>query len=52
MPYYKGLGWEESDFTVSENYYKHCISLPIYPDLTEKDQAFVICKVLEFFSYD
>ena len=52
MPYYKNKGWKEGDFLVSENYYKHCISLPIYPDLTEKDQAFVICKVLEFFSYD
>ena len=52
MPYYKNKGWKNGDFPISENYYKHCISLPIFPDLTEKDQAFVINKVLEFISND
>ena len=49
MPYYKELGWEEGDFTVSENYYKQCISLPIFPNLTQKEQNFVINKINEFY---
>jgi UDP-4-amino-4,6-dideoxy-N-acetyl-beta-L-altrosamine transaminase len=52
MPYYKNKGWKDGDFPISENYYKHCISLPIFPDLTKKDQIFVINKVLEFISND
>ena len=52
MPFYKNKGWKEGDFPVSENYYKHCISLPIFPDLNEKDQIFVISKVLKFISND
>ena len=50
MPYYKNQGWKEGDFPNSENYYKDCLSLPIFPDLTEKDQVFVISKVLEFYN--
>ena len=34
---------------VSENYYKQCISLPIYPNLTQKEQNFVINKINEFY---
>jgi UDP-4-amino-4,6-dideoxy-N-acetyl-beta-L-altrosamine transaminase len=48
MPYYKQFGWQEGDFPNAENYYKHCISLPMYPTLTEEEQNFVIEKVLEF----
>ena len=33
----------------AENYYKHCISLPMYPTLTEEEQGFVIEKVLNFY---
>ena len=32
----------------AENYYSKCISLPMYPTLSEKEQEFVINKVLEF----
>jgi UDP-4-amino-4,6-dideoxy-N-acetyl-beta-L-altrosamine transaminase len=48
MPYYKQFGWKEGDFKNAEDYYKHCISLPMYPTLTEEEQNFVIQKVLEF----
>jgi dTDP-4-amino-4,6-dideoxygalactose transaminase len=42
MPYYKELGWNEGDNPNAENYYKHCISLPMYPTLTDDEQDFVI----------
>ena len=48
MPYYKEFGWTEGDFPQAENYYKHCISLPMFPTLTEVEQNFVIDKIVEF----
>lgn len=49
MPYYKQLGWKENDMPFAEKYYKDCISLPMYPTLTEKDQQFVIDKILAYY---
>lgn len=48
MPYYKQFGWKEGDFPNAEHYYKGCLSLPMYPTLTEEEQDFVIKKTLEF----
>jgi UDP-4-amino-4,6-dideoxy-N-acetyl-beta-L-altrosamine transaminase len=48
QPYYKTKGWKKGDFPVAENYYEKCISLPIYPGLTNEQQEYVIKKVLEF----
>lgn len=50
MPYYKALGCKEGDMPHAENYYKHCISLPMYPTLTEEEQQFVIKSVIEFYA--
>ena len=49
MPYYREFGYKEGDFPNSEKYYKHCISLPMYPTLTEEEQEYVINKVKEFY---
>tara|TARA_B100000809_G_scaffold5691_1_gene5806 strand:+ start:267 stop:1412 length:1146 start_codon:yes stop_codon:yes gene_type:complete len=48
LPYYKNIGYEGSDLINAENYYINCISLPMYPSLTEDEQNFVIQKVLAF----
>jgi len=48
MPYYRQFGWKEGDFPNAENYYKNCISLPMYPTLTLEEQDFVIEKVISF----
>jgi len=48
LPYYKGLGWKEGDFPLAESYYQQCISLPMYPTLTDAEQQYVIDKVKEF----
>ncbi|MGF1555128.1 UDP-4-amino-4,6-dideoxy-N-acetyl-beta-L-altrosamine transaminase [Paucihalobacter sp.] len=50
MPYYKQFGWKEGDFPYAENYYKHCISLPMYPTLTDDEQAYVINEINTFYS--
>ena len=52
MPYYQQKGSKQGDMKNSENYYKHCISLPMYPNLTAEEQVFVITKILEFYKYD
>lgn len=49
MPYYRGLGWNEGDMPNAERYYKSCISLPMYPTLTNDEQHFVINKVSDFY---
>ncbi len=50
MPYYRELGWKEGDNPNAENYYKHCISLPMYPTLTDDEQDFVIQSILNFYT--
>lgn len=49
MPYYKRLGNKQGDHPIAENYYKHCISLPMYPTLSNVEQQFVIDKIIEFY---
>jgi len=50
MPYYREQGWKEDDRPISEAYYKHCISLPMYPTLSKEEQQFVIDSINEYFS--
>ncbi|MEN9304721.1 MAG: UDP-4-amino-4,6-dideoxy-N-acetyl-beta-L-altrosamine transaminase [Bacteroidota bacterium] len=50
MPYYRQFGWKEGDMPHAENYYKYCISLPMYPTLTEDQQQFVINTILKFYA--
>ena len=49
MPYYKNLGWKEGDFPNAENFYKKCISLPMFPTLTEEEQLWVIKKIHDYY---
>ena len=50
MPYYKQFGWKEGDMPNAEKYYKNCISLPMYPTLTNEEQEFVINKIEDFYN--
>lgn len=50
MPYYRQFGWKEGDLPNAEEYYKHCLSLPMYPTLSEEEQRYVIEQIDEFFS--
>lgn len=49
MPYYKQFGWKEGDMPHAEQYYRHCLSLPMYPTLTEEEQAYVIDTIDNFY---
>jgi UDP-4-amino-4,6-dideoxy-N-acetyl-beta-L-altrosamine transaminase len=46
-PYYRAQGWKEGDFPVAENFYSRCISLPMFPALTDAEQEYVIKAVIE-----
>jgi len=48
MPYYEGLGWRAGDFPLAEEYYRHCLSIPLFPTLTDEEQDYVVACVQEF----
>ena len=48
MPYYQQFGNKKGSLPVVEEYYEHCLSLPMYPTLTDQEQEYVIEKVIEF----
>ncbi|WP_149276965.1 UDP-4-amino-4,6-dideoxy-N-acetyl-beta-L-altrosamine transaminase [Pareuzebyella sediminis] len=50
MPYYQELGYKVGDFPYAENYYRHCISLPMFPQLNEDEQAYIIHEVNSFYN--
>ena len=50
MPYYQQQGYKKGDFPNAEKYYSQCLSLPMYPTLTDEEQDFVIKSVSEFYN--
>ncbi len=49
MPYYQQFGWKEGDLPNAESYYKKCLSLPMYPTLTEQEQAYVVDTINQYY---
>lgn len=47
QPYYQELGYKWGDYPNAEDYYKHCISLPLYPDLTDDDLKEIVKRIKE-----
>jgi dTDP-4-amino-4,6-dideoxygalactose transaminase len=50
MPYYTARGHKKGDYPNAEKYYQGCISLPMYPTLSRKEQEFVIKTIKDFFN--
>jgi len=48
LPYYNRIGYKDAELSISENYYSKCLSLPMFPSLTETEQNFIIDKILNF----
>ncbi len=46
---YRGLGCRKGDFPVSERAAEEVMSLPIYAELTEDQQAYVVRTIAEFY---
>lgn len=48
MPYYQKLGFKKGAFQQAEQYYEECLSLPMYPSMSDEDQEYVIELVKGF----
>jgi dTDP-4-amino-4,6-dideoxygalactose transaminase len=48
LPYYQKLGYRKQLYPFAEDYYQECLSIPMYPSLTNEEQDFVIEKILDF----
>ena len=47
---FKHLGYEEGDFPVAEKASKHVLALPMYPELTGKEQEYIVSKINDFYN--
>ena len=45
QPYYQQFGYKWGDFPNAENYYNHCISLPLYYDLSNCDLCEIVRRI-------
>jgi len=50
QPVFTALGYHNGDFPVSERLTKTVLSLPLFPELTETEQNYVVGKLQHFFS--
>ena len=48
MPYYQSVGYGNVSCPAADQYYEECLSLPMYPTLTESEQDFVIDSTIKF----
>ena len=50
QPYYQqnanGLAFKQGDFPIAEEYYQRAISLPLYPQLSQDEQNYIIATIL------
>jgi dTDP-4-amino-4,6-dideoxygalactose transaminase len=49
QPAYKHLNYKEGDFPITEKVANEILSIPLYPELTEEQQNYIISKIKEFF---
>ena len=47
QPYYRSLGYGGEYTPIMDKYYEECLSLPIYPKLTDEEQEYVIKTLFE-----
>lgn len=46
QPYYRdNFGYKEGDYPVAEEYYSQCLSLPLYPKMSDEDVRYVIDEI-------
>jgi dTDP-4-amino-4,6-dideoxygalactose transaminase len=49
---YKDLGYKEGDFPESERLAKEALALPIYPELTDSQQCYVVDQIKSFYALE
>ena len=47
---FKYLGYKEGDFPIAEEASKHVLAIPMYPELTEDKQEYIVSKIAEFYT--
>ena len=47
---FKYLGYKERDFPIAEEASKHVLAIPMYPELTEDKQEYLVSKIAEFYT--
>ena len=47
QPYYRKLGYGNENTPVMDDYYEKCFSLPMYPKMSDEEQAYVIKTLFE-----
>lgn len=53
QPYYREhFGFKLGDFPQAEQYYREAISLPLYPDLSQEQQDYVVETLKDILAYD
>lgn len=50
QPFYQKMGYKSGDYPLAERFYEQILSIPIYPELTEKEQEYVIETINQFFA--
>lgn len=50
MPYYKAQGYNTRDYPNAEEYYSRCLSLPMFPGLSDEELGFVIETISGYFN--
>lgn len=50
QPFYQTLGFNLGDYPIVEDYYQDCITLPLFPSLTEEEINYIISVVKSFFN--
>ncbi len=51
QPYYRDLGFKPNDFPQAELYYQNAISIPMFANLTEDQQGYIIEELYKIFSH-
>jgi len=49
QPAYKSLGFNQGSFPVSETLSKEILSIPIYPELTKEQRAYIVDNITHFY---
>lgn len=49
QPYYLNMGFEQGDFPQAENFYEKVLTLPVFPNLKESEQKYIISLLKSFF---
>ena len=47
---FKYLGYKEGDFPVAEEASKNVLAIPMYPELTDEQQKYVVSKISKFYN--